>query len=210
MDRDRFDQVNDNDSWFFDEVDLLEDGQEEENNLDTPSGDLGGPQSDNYTKQVQFIIEDFKASIWAFERLQELNRKKEEIDKMAESLKNEKIEAINKWHTKEVSPLDNSIEFLKSKLVEYYRNEKEKDPRFKLSTPYGKLTERKTKQWRYDVDKVIAYLKENNQDLIRVKEELDKVSLKKQYPNGVDPTTGEIIAGLDIEEVTSINFKIEG
>jgi len=44
---------------------------------------------------------------------------------------------------------------------------------------------------------------------IRVKEELDKTSLKKEFKDGINPITGEIVPGITIEETESITIKAE-
>ena len=94
-------------------------------------------------------------------------------------------------------------------LSAYYIQERAKNKRFKLSTPYGKVTIRKSKKWNYDDEVVKEYIKAENLPYIRVKEELDKTSLKKEFKDGINPITGEIVPGITIEETESITIKAE-
>lgn len=67
-------------------------------------------------------------------------------------------------------------------MEEYYRGQRKLDPKFKLSTPYGKVSSRKQQdKWIYEDETVLESLKQHHLDeLIRVKEEVNKVDLKKE------------------------------
>lgn len=99
-------------------------------------------------------------------------------------------------------------------LTEYFVRQKEVDPKFKISTPYGKVSSRKQQpKWNYEDEKVLNWLKENDTELIRIKEEVNKAELKKKYKAvGKEVITedgGEIVEGITIEErPDSINIKV--
>lgn len=156
----------------------------------------------------RYIIKSLEEAVWAFERLEEALKKKSHIIEVADALLAEKTRAISNWVSHETEPLDYDIEFFRAKILQYYNKQREQDAKFKLTTPYGKVTKRTTKVWKYDEQKVLEYLKNNKPELIRVKEEIDKAELKKQCPDGINAETGEIVEGIDIEAVTNIEVKV--
>ena len=151
-------------------------------------------------EKERFKIENLEAANWAFRKLAAIERKKKEIQELA----NKEIERIKAWQEQEERGLDNSKEFFEGLLTEYFAREREKDPKFKISTPYGKVSARKQQpKWNYDEDKLVKWLKENNQDLIRIKYEPDKNEIKKTYKivgTNVVTEDGEIVEGITVEE----------
>ena len=119
----------------------------------------------------RFTIKDLDSANWAFRKLAAIERKRKEIQELADR----EIERIKNWQQQEEESLNNSKEFFEGLLTEYYVKQKETDPEFKISTPYGKVSSRKQQpKWHYDEAKLIEWLKENNKDLLRVKYEPDK------------------------------------
>jgi hypothetical protein len=73
-----------------------------------------------------------------------------------------------------------------------------------------KLQLGKSKKWLYEDEEALKnYVKDNGIDVIRIKEELDKTSLKKLFKDGVNQETGEILPGVMIEESETITVKAE-
>ena len=111
---------------------------------------------------------------------------------------------------KELDQYAKDKEYFNYLLEEFYRGEKAKDKKFKLSTPYGKVSSRKATKWIYeDENSLLEYLKNNEVSCIRVKEEINKTDLKKLFKNGVNQETGEILPFVRIEEEESISIKVE-
>lgn len=148
----------------------------------------------------RFEIKDLESANWAFRKLAVIERKRKEIRELADK----EIERIKNWQEQEEKSLDYSKEFFEGLLTEYFAREREKDPKFKVSTPYGKISTRKQQpKWHYDEDKLVKWLKENNQNLLRVKYEPDKNEIKKTYKivgTNVVTEDGEIVEGITIEE----------
>lgn len=148
----------------------------------------------------RFTIQDLDSANWAFRKLAAIERKRKEIQELADR----EIERIKNWQQQEEESLNNSKEFFEGLLTEYYVKQKETDPEFKISTPYGKVSSRKQQpKWHYDEDKLVKWLKENNQNLLRVKYEPDKNEIKKTYKivgTNVVTEDGEIVEGITIEE----------
>ena len=157
----------------------------------------------------RFVIQDLDSANWAFRKLAAIEKKRKEIKTLADN----EIERIRNWQKQEEEGLNNSKEFFEGLLTEYFVRQKEVDPKFKISTPYGKVSSRKQQpKWNYEDEKVLNWLKENDTELIRIKEEVNKAELKKKYKivgNTVVTEDGEIIEGITIEErPDSINIKV--
>lgn len=158
-----------------------------------------------------FKIKDLDTANWALKKVAAINTKQKEISELAEKER----ERIESWENEEVSKYENSKEGLQSLLVEYYKTEKDKDPKFKLSTPYGKVTSRKgTKKWEIpNKERFITILKERGfNELVRVKEEVNLADMKKQFhvtdTGHVIDSNGEPIEGTYvIENPTSYSVK---
>lgn len=155
----------------------------------------------------RFKINDLESANWAFRKLKAIEEKKKEIEELAkkeiEPYKLE-ISRIEDWKNEELKSFDRSIIFFNFLLEEYYREQRKIDPKFKVSTPYGKVTSRKQQpKWNYDDEKVVEWLLENDKDLVRVKYEPSKTDIKKKYKaagNNVVTEDGEIVEGITIEE----------
>jgi len=153
-----------------------------------------------------FKIENLEGATWAFRKLRAIENKEAEIKAIAE----EEINRVNAWKGKELEQYAKDKEYFNYLLEEFYRAEKEKDKKFKLSTPYGKVTARKSKKWIYeDEENLLEYLKGNEPSCIRVKEEINKTEVKKLFKDGVNAETGEILPFVRIEEEESISVKVE-
>ena len=154
----------------------------------------------------EFKVTDLQGATWALRKLRALNEKIAEINTLAI----EEISRINEWAEKEVKSLNDDKEYFEGLLSAYYVEERAKDKKFKLSTPYGKVTSRKTTKYIYEDEQAIMdYCNTNEIDVIRVKEELDKTAFKKLCKDGVNQATGEIVPGVRVETVESISIRAE-
>lgn len=152
----------------------------------------------------EFKINDLSSANWAFKKLRAIGEK---INKIKEAAEKEHL-IIEEWEVREVKALEKEKEYFEGLINAYYIEERAIDKKFKLSTPYGKVTARKSKKWTYDDEVVKEYIKAENLPYIKVKEELDKTGLKKEFKDGINPMTGEIIPGITIEEVENISIKV--
>lgn len=150
--------------------------------------------------QERFKIDNLEAANWVFRKLAAIERKRKEIQELA----NKEIERIKAWQEREERSLDNSKEFFEGLLTEYFAREREKDPKFKISTPYGKVSARKQQpKWNYDDEKLVNWLLQNDKELVRTKYEPDKNGIKKKYKvigTNVVTEDGEIVEGITVEE----------
>ncbi|NFO46556.1 hypothetical protein FDB40_06440 [Clostridium botulinum] len=153
-----------------------------------------------------FKIENLEGATWAFRKLRAIGTKKAEIEAVAA----EEIARIEAWKQEQLKQYESDTEFFEGCISGYFVEERVKDNKFKLSTPYGKVAARKSKKWIYEDEEALKiYIKENNIEAIRIKEELDKTSLKKICKDGVNTETGEILPGVRIEETETITVKAE-
>lgn len=162
-------------------------------------------QNDLTEVREGFKIENLETANWAFRKLRALEEKENEIKALAEV----EINRISTWKENELKQYEGVKQYFEFLLSEYFKNEKAKDKKFKLSTPYGKVTARKTNKWTYDEEKLKDYIKTNDLPFIKVKEEIDKAGLKKCFKDGINTETGEVIPGIAIEEIESISVKAE-
>lgn len=102
-------------------------------------------------------IKDIGKANWAFRKLVDIEMKMKEIEDLAKA----ELERINNWKKEELKGLQDDKSYFDFQLEQYYREQREIDPSFKLSTPYGKVTSRKQPpSWKYEDEKVIEDLKE--------------------------------------------------
>lgn len=139
-----------------------------------------------------------------------LDEKIEEVEKVAKRY----IEKINSWKESQSKELKGKKEFFEQRLIEYYSVEKDKNPKFKLSTPFGEVGQRKTAKWVYGDDgKVVRQLKALGHDeLVRVKEEIDKNALKQKFKvdegRVIDSETGEVLEEVHVVENVTYSVKV--
>ena len=120
------------------------------------------------------------------------------------------IKKVQEWLESVNKVLENSIEYYKGLLIQYYHQEKANNPKLRtLSVPNGKLRVRTTKKIHYDDDKMLQYLKDNHSSLIEVVEKFNKTEVKKLFQNGVDTFTGEIVDWVTETEETTYSVKTE-
>lgn len=163
-------------------------------------------QNDLQEVKDEFKVTDLQSATWALRKLTAVNEKINEINSVAV----EEISRINEWAEKEAKSLNNDKEYFEGLLSAYYIEERAKDKKFKLSTPYGQVTSSKRTKYIYEDEQAIMdYCNMNEIDAIRVKTELDKTALKKFCKHGVNQETGEIVPGVRVEVVESVSVKTE-
>ncbi|MBZ4662806.1 MAG: hypothetical protein JG776_488 [Caloramator sp.] len=149
----------------------------------------------------QFKVTNIDQANWCLRKIAALKKKQKENEELAKA----EIERIQKWLDKENKQLDDSLKFFEGLLEEYAIVQRQKDSKFKLSTPYGKVGFRKQQpKWNYDDEKLLNFLKQAGKtEFVRIKEEVNKSELKKKLKiagNLVVDENGEIIEGITIEE----------
>lgn len=160
----------------------------------------------------RFKVTDLESANWVFKKLDAINSKEEEINDLADK----EIERIKSWKDKETEKLQSSKEYLESLVVEYFKVEKEKDSRFKLNTPYGKVTSRKGSkviQVSNEQDVINQLEQRGFNDYVKVTKKISQSDIKKDFNVAEDGTlidaNGEILNGASIvEKPTSYTVKV--
>lgn len=147
----------------------------------------------------KFKVTDLESANWCFRKLSNLEKQKREY----ESLAHKEIDRIMDWLTKEKEKIEDQEEFFKCLLTEYACHERQNNPKFKLSTPYGKLGFRKQQpKYIYQDEEIIKWATTNGKlAFVRIKEEVNKEALKESITvSGTNAVTedGEIIPGVQI------------
>ncbi len=151
-------------------------------------------------------VSDLEVTTSVMKKVRFLKNLIEENSKVA----NLEISKIKEWEDSENRYLTDKMKHYENILIEYFKQEVEKNPKLKLSTPYGKVTKRANTKWIYDEYEIVQYLEENNiTNLITINKSIKKAEIKKLYPNGVDIETGEVISGITILNENNYSIKTQ-
>lgn len=167
---------------------------------------------ETFEQDEKFKVTDLDSANWVFKKLDAINSKEQEINDLADK----EIERIKSWKDKETEKLQSSKEYLESLVVEYFKVEKEKDSRFKLNTPYGKVTSRKGSkviQVSNEQDVINQLEQRGFNDYVKVTKKISQSDIKKDFNVAEDGTlidaNGEILNGASIvEKPTSYTVKV--
>jgi hypothetical protein len=150
-------------------------------------------------------VTDNEIATSIMKRLKYVNMLKEENIAIA----NKEIQKIKLWQDEANSELDKKIKYYEEVLLEFFKQQQELNPKYKLDTPYGKVTKRKSKKWSYDEEAVIEFLEENMYiEMINIEKSIKKNDIKKAFPEGIDKSTGQVIDGITITEEVNYNIKL--
>lgn len=128
----------------------------------------------------RFEIKDIHSLNWALRKLAAIKAKRDEVNELADA----EIARIEAYRKHEMDKLQGSEDFFKQLIADYAARRRAEDPKFKSEvTPYGRIGYRKQQpKWHYNDDDLVRYLNENELfDFIRVKEEPNKVEIKKAF-----------------------------
>ena len=150
-------------------------------------------------------VTDNEIATSIMKRLKYVNMLKEENTAIAEK----EIQKIRVWEYEVNSELDQKVKYYEEVLIEFYKKQQELNPKYKLDTPYGKVTKRKSKKWSYDEEAIIEFLEENMYiDMINIEKSIKKNDIKKAFPEGIDTSSGQVIDGITITEEVNYNIKL--
>lgn len=154
----------------------------------------------------RFVVDDLEKANWTFRKLRSFKKRVAEKEKLAKS----EIERINAWLEDETKSDNESIAYFEQLLIDYYQMQKEHDEKFKLTTPYGKLSSRK-RQPKVTVkseDLAIDYLSKKNPKLITTVQKYSKNDLKSMFD--IVEIDGELIAvDEDGEQLTFVELEAQ-
>jgi flagellar biosynthesis GTPase FlhF len=164
-----------------------------------------------------FIVEDDNKATWCLRKIKHFKSKQEKNKKLAEEQISEiekEIKEVEEWLKAENSKLENSIEFMKSKLYLYAQQLREENSELKThKLPFGQLQFRTQRpKWKYDNDKLLDFAEKNYKELVKVKKSVDKRKLKSKAKivggRVIIEETGEVIEGVEVVE-RGEKFKVK-
>jgi len=160
----------------------------------------------------RFNIRGLGCANWAFRKIAALRSKILENKSLADA----EVLRIQEWLSVQTRYDEAAIALFEGLLVNYFQQERGKDSKFKLSTPYGKIQTHKGKKWHYEDDTLVKSLKSAGlTEYIRISESPAKDMIKRDKEaftvvNGKLATTdGEIIDGAFISDTETISVKTE-
>lgn len=162
-------------------------------------------------QKQRFKIENEEQADWAFRVIQKAKDRMHATKNMYDKQR----KRIDEWKEKEDRIARRDIEFMEGLLIEFFSNQKTRDEKYRLSTPFGQVTSRKVQdKWEYDDKVILEHLKANElTEYIRVKEEVNKAEIKKKFTKDgleVFDTNGEIVEGIKIyQQADAIKIMTE-
>ena len=157
----------------------------------------------NTNEQEAFKVTDLKTANWVFKKIDAINASITDIEEVAK----EEVEKIINWCDQETASLKQNLSYFESLVIDYYREQKEQDNKFKLKTPYGKVTSRKGSkviQLSNEIMVIEQLEARGLTDYIKVTKKLNQQEIKKDF-NATDTGTlidvnGEILEGAHLVE----------
>lgn len=166
----------------------------------------------------QFKVTDLESANWAFRKLSKIKQKEDEVKSLADKERERiswELKKIEEWEANELKEFENDKSYFVGLLNTYYIEQKEQDSKFKLKTPFGKVTSRKgSVSWKpKDNAALVEELKQRGfNDFIKIDEKVLIADIKKQFQltddgQVIDPN-GEV---LDLIEVVQgdTTYKVE-
>ncbi|HEC2213243.1 TPA: host-nuclease inhibitor Gam family protein [Staphylococcus delphini] len=169
---------------------------------------------ENIEQSESFQVNNLETANWAFKKLEALKAKETEINEVAEK----ELNRIKQWQTQELKSIESDKEYFEYLVTDYYKREKEKDDKFKLSTPYGKVTSRAGSkvleiQGGVNEQDVIEQLEQKGfTEFVKVTKKLNQGDIKKNFNIADDGTlidmNGEVLEGIKmVRKPTSYTVK---
>ncbi len=175
---------------------------------------LQNQELENLEKSESFQVTNLETANWAFKKLEALKAKENEINEVAEK----ELDRIKQWQSQELKSIQSDKEYFEYLVTDYYKREKEKDDKFKLSTPYGKVTSRagaKVLEMQSGINEqdVIEQLEQKGfTEFVKVSKQLNQADIKKDFYVDDDGTlidkNGEVLEGVKmVRKPTSYTVK---
>lgn len=165
----------------------------------------------NEDDKKKFKVTNAETANWVFRKMKYIDVKLDEVDNMA----NNDLLRIKSWKEKQTKKYSEIKTFFEGLITEHVMEEKKKDPKYKLSTPYGSAyVKTMPEKWSYDEEKLIKWLEKNKADLLHIEKTPKRRELKEYAAvigdKAIDISTGEEIDGISIVEGEKITvIKVE-
>ncbi len=160
-------------------------------------------------EKTGFQVTDIGSAEWCLKKIAESEKEKSSLVKEYEAY----IEKIRTTMDENVKRLDNSIEFFKSKLLPYAVQQLAGKKKRSVKLPSGTLQFSKSTVFQRDEVKLLAYIKENYPEYVKVKESADWAGFKEKliFKENGDAITadGEKLDFVKKIETDNFNVKVQ-
>ena len=161
----------------------------------------------------RFCIKDLNGANWAFRKIKAMQQKIDENEALASA---EQMR-IADWLKAQNNKDEDTISFFTALLTDYFQSERKIDPKFKLSTPYGEMTSRKSDKWEYDEEVLVKSLKDAElTEYIKITELPMKAEIKRNKAvflitelGTLATRDGDVIDGVTVTNGETISVKVE-
>lgn len=154
-------------------------------------------------QKERFKVTDKDSANWCLRKIRALKAEIEENKRIAEA----EIQRIQDWLNEVTEPLERSIQYFESLLIEYHMNIYAEDPKKKtIKLPHGTLKARAQQpDFQRDEEKLLQWLKDSGMtDFIKIIEKPEWGALKKNVEVAGDRVvhrdTGLIVEGVTVQE----------
>ncbi|WP_203648956.1 host-nuclease inhibitor Gam family protein [Secundilactobacillus yichangensis] len=160
---------------------------------------------DNSTEKKTFKVNDIGSATWAMRKLRAFDEQDKDFKRTAQ----DQIDSINAWLKRQLEANADGRSYLEGLLTDYMFEQRKKDPKFRINTPYGMVSTRKSPAGvNWSDKKVMESLeKQGMDDFIRIKKEPDKAKIKKSFKftegGKYVNEDGQIIEGATPKEATT-------
>lgn len=154
----------------------------------------------------RFKIADDGQATWAMRKAAMAKARLHDIELIAES----EIARIQGWAEHESREPLRDLAYFEGILIEYAMKQRA-EGRKTVTTPYGAIKSRAGQPKYVFVDKAgfLEWARQSHPDWIAIKEEPSLTAIKdSNVLEAVDPETGEMIPGLEVQPAT-VNFTVE-
>ena len=127
-------------------------------------------------EKTGFQVTDIGSAEWCLKKIAENEKEKAKLVEEYTEYMNKIQEAL----AENVKKLENSIEFFKSKLLPYAMQQLEGKKKRSVKLPSGTLQFSKSTTFQRDEVKLLAYIKENYPEFVKVKESPDWTGFKEK------------------------------
>uniref|UniRef100_UPI002FD97D25 host-nuclease inhibitor Gam family protein n=1 Tax=Lactobacillus acetotolerans TaxID=1600 RepID=UPI002FD97D25 len=95
---------------------------------------------DTSTEKPTFKVNDIGSATWAMRKLKAFDEQDKDFKKTAQ----DQIDSINAWLKRKLEKNADSRSYLEGLLTDYLFEQRKKDPKFRVDTPYGMVSTRKS------------------------------------------------------------------
>ncbi|GAX06834.1 hypothetical protein IWT25_02181 [Secundilactobacillus pentosiphilus] len=159
-------------------------------------------------QKERFVIDDDSKANWALRKMAEISAKLDKVNEQKKLLDQQN----DQWYERKTKKLNDDWDDFATQLEGY----RLKQPNQKIDLPAGKTITRHPKDYQYDNDELVKFVKANHREFIQPIEKFEWGKFKKTIKVHGDKAfdaNGELIPGMKVveqEKTTYYPAKLEG